>query len=231
MTSNVVLFGVGAGSEMAFRYLAEDSPFTVVGFVVDDNYVSEAPVASVPVVGLSEVTTAFPPAEVNAFVPLGFRYMNRARAEKYQTLKQLGYAFITYVHSSNWVPKGTPIGENCLILENQSINHGVAIGNNVVVWSGCQLGDRSTIGDHAWLSSHVCVNGDVEIGESCFLGSNCTVSHGVVVAERSFIGANALITKNTDPGAVHIVEHTTAAGMDSSQFMRLVRGGRGPADD
>jgi acetyltransferase-like isoleucine patch superfamily enzyme len=103
------------------------------------------------------------------------------------------------------------------------VDRDVSIGDNVTIWSACHLGDRTRIADHAWLSSEVCLNGDVVVGERCFLASNCTISPSVTVAERCLIGANALIVRNTDPGAVHVVQGTPAQPMDSLRFMAMLR--------
>jgi sugar O-acyltransferase (sialic acid O-acetyltransferase NeuD family) len=220
----ILIFGTGRGANTARRYFQWDTPHQVVGYVVDREFQSISMFNDCRVVTVDEAVTVFPPEDVLAFVPLGAAKMNQLRAEKYALLKSLGYRFVSYVHSSNKLEGRCDIGENCFILENQSINFDVMIGDNVVVWSGCQIGDRSRIGDHVFMGSHVVINGDAEIGDNAYLGSNCTVSNGVHVAPQSFIGANALISQNTSERAVHIVEPTPAAEIDSLRFMRLIRG-------
>src|SRR5258708_30587161 len=113
--------------------------------------------------------------------------MNMRRGEKYQLLKSLGYRFVTYVHASNQLKGHCEIGENCFILENQSVNFDARIGNNVVIWSGCQIGDRSRIEYHAFLAAHVVLNGDLTIGEYPYLRSNSSISNGVQIARQAVI--------------------------------------------
>ena len=67
------------------------------------------------------------------------------------------------------------------------------------------------------------LNGDVTIGEYAYLGSNCNISNSVHVGRQSFIGANALITQDTAERAVHVVEATPAAGIDSLRFIKLLK--------
>jgi sugar O-acyltransferase (sialic acid O-acetyltransferase NeuD family) len=219
----IVIFGTGTGADTARRYFEWDSPHEVVGYVVDHEFLAAPTFHGRPVVAVDDAVATFPPDEVLAFAPLGSARMNMLRAEKYQLLKSLGYRFVSYVHSSNHLEGRCEIGENCFILENQSINFDAAIGNNVAIWSGCQIGDRSRIGDHAFLAAHAVLNGDVTIGEYAYLGSNCNISNGVHVARQSFIGANALIAQNTVECAVHVVEATPAAGIDSLRFVRLLK--------
>jgi sugar O-acyltransferase (sialic acid O-acetyltransferase NeuD family) len=219
----VVVFGTGVGADIARRYLESDSDLQIAAYVVDRAFLREREFQGRPVVALDEVAAAYPPGEVQAFVPLGASRMSQARVEKFAALKGMGYRFATYIHSSNSTASRATIGENCFILENQSFNFETAVGDNVVIWSGCQIGDRSRIGDHAFLASHVVLNGDVEIGERVYLGSNCNISNYVKVGALSFIGANALITRDTAERAVHVVEATPAAGIDSLRFVRLLK--------
>ena len=219
----ILIFGTGTGADTARRYFELDSPHQVAGHVVDREFLTAPAFNGRPVVAVDDAIKTFPPDDVLAFVPLGSARMNMLRAEKYRLLKSMGYRFATYVHASNRLEGRCQIGENCFILENQSVNFDAAIGNNVVIWSGCQVGDRSRIGDHAFLAAHVVLNGDVTIGEYAYLGSNCNISNGVHVATQSFIGANALITQNTRERAVHVVEATPAAGIDSLRFVRLLK--------
>jgi sugar O-acyltransferase (sialic acid O-acetyltransferase NeuD family) len=219
----IVMFGTGTGAETARRYFERDSPHEIAGYIVDREFLTAPTFNGRPVAAVDEAIATFPPDDVLAFVPLGSSRMNMLRAEKYQLLKSLGYRFVSYVHASNPLKGHCEIGENCFILENQSVNFDAAIGNNVVIWSGCQIGDRSRIGDHAFLAAHVVLNGDVTIGDYAYLGSNCNISNGVHVGAQSFIGANALITQDTKERAVHVVEATPAAGLDSLRFIRLLK--------
>ncbi|MEI9924748.1 MAG: acetyltransferase [Bradyrhizobium sp.] len=219
----ILIFGTGKGSDTARRYFELDSPHEIVGYVVDREFLTSPSFNGRPVVAVDEAVARFPPGDVLAFVPLGSARMNLLRTEKYELLKSLGYRFVTYVHASNKLEGHCEIGENCFILENQSVNFDAVIGNNVVIWSGCQIGDRSRIGDHAFLAAHVVLNGDATVGELAYLGSNCNISNSVHVGRQSFIGANALITQDTKERAVHVVEGTPAAGIDSLRFVRLLK--------
>jgi sugar O-acyltransferase (sialic acid O-acetyltransferase NeuD family) len=219
----VVIFGTGTGANTARRYFELDSPHEVVGYLVDREFLTAPTCNGCPAIAVDEAVSRFSPEDVLAFVPLGSARMNIFRTEKYQLLKSLGYRFISYVHSSNRLEGRCEVGENCFILENQSVNFDAVIGNNVVIWSGCQIGDRSRIGDHAFLAAHVILNGDVSVGEYAYLGSNCNISNGVHIARQCFIGANALITQDTHERAVHVVDATLAAGIDSLRFVRLLK--------
>ena len=57
--------------------------------------------------------------------------MNTIRQSKYEIFKKLGFTFTSFIHENSYISKEAIIGENCLILENQTIQKGVEIKNNV----------------------------------------------------------------------------------------------------
>lgn len=219
--AKVVIFGCGRGADVAARYLKADSPHEVVAFTVDQQYMSVENFRGLPLVDFALIEQTYPPQEYQLFAPLGFQRMNAARAEIYLEGKRKGYTFISYVSSKIVTHDAIQVGENCFILENNTINFDVRIGNNVVIWSTSQIGDQTIIGDHAWISSAT-ISGGVRIGEYCFLGVNCTVADQVTIAAGCYVGAGALIAKDTVENGVYVVEGTKRLPLDSSKFLSMI---------
>jgi acetyltransferase-like isoleucine patch superfamily enzyme len=152
---------------------------------------------------------------------LGYQQMNALRARKFAEAKAKGYRLESYVASNIFRVASIEVGENCFILDNQSISLDVRIGNNVVMWSSNHIGDLSEIADHAWISSHVTVAANVHIGKRAFVGIGATLSNGVKIGADSFIGACRLVSDDTRPRSVSLVDQS-AEGIDSGTFMRLM---------
>ena len=110
---------------------------------------------------------------------------------------------MSYVSSRCSYLSQHPPGDNCFILEDNTVQPFVTIGNDVTLWSGNHIGHDSSIGDHCFISSHVVVSGHVSVGPSCFIGVNATLRNSIAIAERTLIGAGAVIMKNTTPGSVY----------------------------
>lgn len=221
-SQEVVIFGAGKGARAASRYLADDTDYRVVGYVVDREFFGAPSLDGKPVVATEDMLTAFPPADVRAFVALGAGGMNAIRAAKASLMRTAGYHLISYVHSSMRSSGMVKCGDNCFILDGQTVNYDVLIGANVTIWSGCHLGDRSRIEDDAFLGSHVVLNADVTVGQRSYLASNSTISNGVRIGRACFIGANALISGDTDDEAVHVCKPTVALGVPSHKFLKLM---------
>lgn len=220
--SEVVLFGRGRGADVAYRYLTRDSSHEVCGFTVDAEYLDSKTFHGLPVVPFEEVDEHFPPNRYQMLVLLGYQHMNRFRADKYLEAKRRGFSFVSYVNSSIFAIEQPRVGENCFILDNQSINLDVEIGDNVVMWSSNHIGDETIIGDHVWISSNVTVAAKAVIEDYAFVGIGAAIGNRVVVAESSYIGANALITSNTTKGGVYAVDGTKLVADDAGRFMRVM---------
>jgi sugar O-acyltransferase (sialic acid O-acetyltransferase NeuD family) len=131
------------------------------------------------------------------FIALGYKSMNTVRQTRYTEAKAKGYSLATYV-SSRATYYGTPVGENCFILENNVIQPFVRIGDNVTLWSGNHIGHHSTIRDHVFISSHVVVSGGCDIGENSFLGVNSTLRDNIKLGRFVLVAAGAAVMKDCE---------------------------------
>jgi sugar O-acyltransferase (sialic acid O-acetyltransferase NeuD family) len=220
--SKVVIFGTGRGADVAFRFLTRDSEHEVCGFSTDLQYLDRDTFHDLPVVAFEDVEGRFPPDQYKFLVLLGYQRMNGLRAEKYLAAKAKGYSFISYINSQFYRAEDLNVGENCFILDNQSISLDVKIGNNVVMWSSNHIGDLSTIGDHSWLASHVTVAAEVNVQPYCFLGIGATIGNKLMLGQRTFVGAKALVASTTAENSVHVSSMSEVVDLDSGAFMRVM---------
>jgi len=190
----VVIFGVNDIATLASFYLQYDSEHSVAAFCVDGTYLKQNKLLGLPVVDFETCLKDFPPTEYKFFAPL---YDNRLRAQKYNEIKQEGYQFISYVSSKATV--WSEVGENCFVMEDNTIQPFVQMGNNIVFWSGNHIGHHSVIRDNIFFSSHVVLSGHCLVNSFCWLGVNSTIRDHVELGEGSFIAMSASVTKNTKP--------------------------------
>jgi sugar O-acyltransferase (sialic acid O-acetyltransferase NeuD family) len=201
--AQVVIFGVLDTAELAHFYLTHDSEHEVVAFSVSQEYLKEESFKGLPVVPFEDVQTRYPPGAYRFFVPMTGRSMNRPRESIYRQVKDKGYDLITYISSRASVFPGATIGENCFVLEDNTIQPFAAIGNNVVLWSGNHIGHHSVIKDHVFFTSHVVLSGHCVVEPYCFFGVNSTIRDYIHVAEGCLIGMAAAVTRDTEPWGVY----------------------------
>jgi sugar O-acyltransferase (sialic acid O-acetyltransferase NeuD family) len=217
--ADVVIFGVKDFASLAHFYLRHDSPHRVVAFTVHREYLPEArEFEGLPVVPFEELEASFPPSAVSALAPMSPKRMNRVRQEIFLALKARGYELISYISSRATHFPGTPIGENCFVLEDNTIQPFVTIGDNVVLWSGNHIGHHSVVRDHAFVTSHVVISGHCDVGPYSFLGVNATIKDQVTLAEGTLVGMGAIIGKNTEPWSLYKADATRAAKISSADI-------------
>lgn len=218
MKKSLVIFGAGDLAELTHYYFSSDSDYRVVAFTLDAEYIEAPECCGLPVVAFDRIVAEFPPAEHDMFVALSYSRLNQVRKEKYLAAKSLGYETPSYVSSRASLLTEEPVGENCFILEDNTIQPFVTIGNNVTLWSGNHIGHHSTVNDHSFISSHVVVSGGVEIGEQCFIGVNSTLRDHIKIGDRCVIGAGALILGDAEADGVYIGKATERSRLPSSKL-------------
>jgi sugar O-acyltransferase (sialic acid O-acetyltransferase NeuD family) len=220
-SKKLVIFGTGEIGELANFYFTHDSDYEVVAFTADDEFVKEDTFKGLPLVGAGKVREKYPPDQYDMHVALSYRKLNQIRQEKYQLAKEMGYKLASYVCTKAVTWPDLSIGDNCFILENQTVQPTVKIGNNVMLWSGNHIGHGSQIEDHVYISSHVVLSGHTVIGERSFLGVNATVRDFCKVGKDVFITMGALVTRDAPDGAVLIGAQGTVYEADTKQAQSI----------
>ena len=201
--AKIVIFGIQDFAELAHYYLENDSEHKVVAFCVNAQYLpAERTFRGLPVIAFEEIHEHFPPSDHKFFAPMAPAKMNRLRESVYKAIKAKGYGLISYV-SSKATLFGNPVGDNCFILEDNTIQPFTSIGNNVILWSGNHIGHHSVIKDHIMFTSHVVLSGHCVVENYCTLGVNATIRDGITLAEGTFVAMAASIIKNTESWALY----------------------------
>jgi len=221
MKRKLVIFGSGDIAQLAHHYFSTDSNYDVVAFTVDTAYLNKPDFCGLPVVAFEEITDRYSPGTHEIFVALSYSKLNEVRKEKYLAAKALGYRLASYISSRCTVLNAGKIGENCFILEDNTVQPFVTIGNNVTLWSGNHIGHHSTIHDHCFIASHVVISGGVEIDESCFIGVNATLRDHIKVGAKCVIGAGALVLADAEPEGVYMGSASERAKVPSTRLRKI----------
>ncbi|WP_461097542.1 acetyltransferase [Spirosoma luteolum] len=202
--AKVIVFGIMDTAELAHFYLTHDSEHEVAAFTVSRDYMNEqTSFKGLPLVAFEDVQDLFSPREYKFFAPMTGRNMNRNREKIYLDAKAKGYEFISYI-SSKATLFGNEIGENCFILEDNTIQPFTTIGNNVVLWSGNHIGHHGRINDHVFFTSHVVMSGHCTIGSYSFFGVNSTIRDYLNIAQGTFLAMASAVYKDTEEWGVYL---------------------------
>ncbi|MDA9276928.1 acetyltransferase, partial [Flavobacteriaceae bacterium] len=199
-----IIFGILDTAELAHYYLENDSDHEIVAFTVSKDYLETKEFKGLPVVPFEDIETIYPPDQYHLFAPMTAKQMNQLREKIYLEGKSKGYKYISYVSSKATV-FDNEIGENCFILEDNTIQPFTKIGNNVVLWSGNHIGHHGEIKDHVFFTSHVVMSGHCIIESYCFFGVNATIRDYTHLAKGTLLAMGASLTKQkTDEWGVYV---------------------------
>ncbi|VVE84726.1 acetyltransferase [Pandoraea sputorum] len=221
MSKPIVIFGTGEIAQLAHFYFSTDSDREVVAFTVDAAYRATDVFCDLPVVGFEQLIDTYPPSDYDVFIALSYAKLNSLRKERFHACKAAGYELASYISSRASVLNAGRIGENCFVLEDNTIQPFVIVGDNVTLWSGNHIGHHSRIGNHTFIASHVVVSGGVDIGEQCFIGVNATLRDHIRVGDRCVVGAQALLLGDAEPDGVYIGNATERSRVPSSRLRKI----------
>jgi len=200
----LIIVGAGEFAEIAHHYFTRWSPYEVVAFSAERNFIDKEKLFDLPVVPFEELEKLYNPEEYKVFVAVTYTQLNRVRTKLFKKAKEKGFSFATFIHPTVFVDDTTEIGENCFIFELNNIQYKVVVGNNVILWSKNHIGPRTIIKDNCFISSGVTVSGYCEIGENCFLGVNSCIADYKKIAKDCIIGAGAVVLKDTEAEKVYV---------------------------
>lgn len=220
-TRKLIIVGDSAFAEVAYECFTHDSQYEVVGFAVEEAYLSKTELFGLPIVPFERIEQHFPPDQVDFYAALVYSQLNRLRTRLYLAAKAKGYLPASYISSHACVWHIQELGEHCFIFEDNTIQPFVKIGNNVVLWSGNHIGHHSVVRDNCFISSHVVISGFCDIGENTFLGVNATLANNVNIGKNNWIGPNVGIMKDTDAGALYKTDQPEPAKTPTLRFFKI----------
>jgi len=93
-SGRLVLFGTGQNAEVAYYYFKHDSPYKIVAFTLDREWIERERFHNLPVIAFDEIENVYPPENYKMFVSISFTNLNILREKKYHEAKGKGYELI-----------------------------------------------------------------------------------------------------------------------------------------
>lgn len=213
----LIIIGNTSNARLAKVFFETDSDYEVVAFSVHKEYIIKDTFEGIPVVAFEILEKNYPANQYDLFVAIGYNNMNKIREKLYNECKGKGYFLPNYISSKCLFLTKEVIGDNNLILEDNTIQPFVKIGSNNVLWSGNHIGHDTIIGDHNFITSHVVVSGFVKIENNCFIGVNATLRDAITIASETLIAAGCIIMKDTAKEDVYVPARSVKLEKKSSE--------------
>jgi sugar O-acyltransferase (sialic acid O-acetyltransferase NeuD family) len=217
----LIIVGDSAFAQIAYHYFTENSNYKVVAFSVEQEFVKNKELFSLPVVAFETLANIFSPAEHSIFVAITYGQLNRVRSRLVLAAKNLGYSLASYISPGACISKHALLGEHHFVFENNVVQPFSRIGDNVILWSGNHIGHHSTIDSHCFISSHVVISGYVSVGKYCFFGVNSTISNNLSIGDDVWIGPATLITQDIPSGSLLRSSASVPSAVNTHDFFKV----------
>lgn len=220
-TKKLIIVGDSAFAEVAYECFTHDSPYEVVAFAVERDYLKRDELFGKPVVAVEDVADLYSPDEHDFYAAVVYVQLNRLRTRLYETLKGKGFQPASYVSSRAFVWRNVQLGEHVFIFEDNTLQPFCKVGDNVVLWSGNHIGHHSSIERNCFIASHAVISGFCTVGEFSFIGVNATISNNITIAPDNWIGLGAVITRDTPPRTLYKGAQSVAADKSTYEFFKI----------
>lgn len=217
-SKKLVIVGSTTNARLAKWYFENDTDYEVCAFSVHARFMNDGTFEGLPVVPFEELERHYPPSDYEAFVAVGYTKMNTIREELYFATKSKGYVLPNYISSKCSFLTQEDIGDNNLILEDNTVQPFVRIGSNNVLWSGNHIGHDTVICDNITITSHVVISGYCEIKNNCFLGVNATLHNEVCLSVKTLVAAGAVISKSSIEKGVYLPPQSSLFKKNSEEI-------------
>ena len=223
MKKKIIIFGTGELASIALDSFNLQNQFEIECFTADKKFIKKNSFRNLPVVPFEDIEKNYSTKDYQMHVALSYKELNKIREKKYLEAKNKGYTLVSFISKDIYASKNTIFGENCFILENQTIQDGVEIGDNVVIWSSNHIGHGTKIGKSTYISSQVVISGNCKIGDRCFFGVNSAVADFVNIENDCFITMGSNVSSDLKQGSTTIITNSKVLKKEDPLGERLKR--------
>ncbi|MFY9621326.1 MAG: acetyltransferase [Pyrinomonadaceae bacterium] len=211
---HVVIIGAGGhGREVVeiIRHQAQsqNGP-TLLGFVVDSEYLAESGDPGAPILGDWTWFKKADREELAVICAVGDPAVRKRLVEKGQSL---GLVFTNAISPSAHIVSDAKFGNGVMIFPQAVVSRNVRLADHTVVNAGSTLSHDTSVECYATIGPGVHLAGNVSVGEGCYLGVGSSVIQNVSIGAWAIIGAGAAVTSD-------IPDRVTAAGVPA----RIIKG-------
>lgn len=192
---DIVIYGNSDFADLMDYYFSSDSDYNVIGFCVEEKYISSNTFKGKPLVAFENVEKYFPTDSVKMFVAVGYRSM-RLRANLYQKTVSKGYQHVNYISSKCSIDKTCVIGNNNAILQGAVLEPFSKVGNNNVLYTGVVVCHHAQIENSCFIAARSLVGGYTVIQDNCFLGFSSIVLQNLVIEIETLVAAGSVVNKS-----------------------------------
>ena len=205
----VILLG-GGGHAMVCRETLLAKRYAIIGYLSPEP--TERFKELLPYLG-SEAEGAiisFIPQDVTLVNGIGSKVGSKLREEIFESMKNLGYSFLTLIHESAILGSNVEVDEGSQVMAGCVIQPSVLIKRNSIINTRASLDHDTIVGSHVHIGPGATLCGGVQVEDGAYIGAGSTVIQGVHIGRNSVIGAGSVVIRDVAP-------HTVVTGVPAKE--------------
>ena len=98
---NLLIVGTGPQAQIARDYFSEFTNYKVVGFACHREFKNIDEIYGLPLVTIENLPQGYPPDDIEVFVAIGYKKMNKIRQSVFMEIKNLGFPSIVPIYTDH----------------------------------------------------------------------------------------------------------------------------------
>ena len=191
--SDLIIIG-GGGHAKSVADLAIKSGFNVIGFLEDNDAVTEM----LEFKRLGTVSDCEKYADGVKFV-IGIGN-NTVRQKIYETYK---IEYETLVHPSAVIGTDVVIEDGSVVMAGAVINADTRVGKQSIINTGAVVEHDCIIGEFTMVAPSSTICGFSKIGNNCWLGAGSVVNNVINICDNTTVGSGGVVVKNIEEAGTY----------------------------
>jgi sugar O-acyltransferase (sialic acid O-acetyltransferase NeuD family) len=202
-STDVVIWGGGGHGKVCIEIIRAAGTHTIYGIVDARAAAVGTTVLGVPVIGHESALEALRLRGVSAAVlGIGAVLAHGSRPEKFERLRQAGFALPTLVHPRAAVDPSATLGEGSVVFAHATISADVRVGRGCIVNSGAVISHDCELGDNVHLAPGALLAGGVNIGSDTLIGMGAKIFVGVRIGRGVRVNNGVVLNGDVPDAAV-----------------------------
>ncbi|MDQ0194113.1 acetyltransferase [Paenibacillus wynnii] len=187
----IIVFGAGGHAKAVIDVIEKAGLYEIIG-ILDSYKAPGSMIYGYEVLGDEQVVFNLGSQIYGGIIAIGDNW-RRSQLVDHMTSLHPEFNFISAVHPSATLAKGTVIGQGCVIMAGAIIGSDTNIGDHCILYSQASVDHDSTLGNFVTFAPHTATGGNVHIGDYSVISIGANIIHSTVIGEHTVIGAGSTV--------------------------------------
>lgn len=187
----IIVFGAGGHAKAVIDVIEKAGLYEIIGIL--DSYKSPGSmIYGYEILGDEQVVSNMGSQIYGGIIAIGDNWRRSQLVDQLISLHP-DFTFISAVHPSATLAKGTVIGQGSVVMAGAVIGSDTIIGNHCILYSQASVDHDSTLGNFVTLAPNTATGGNVHIGDCSVISIGANIIHSTVIGEHTVIGAGSTV--------------------------------------